>query len=220
MSRLFASGGQSFGTSASASVLPMNIQGWVSLGLTGLILLSKGLSRVFSTRIRKHQFFGIQPYLWSNYRICTWLLGKNSFDYYGRLLAKWWLCFLICCLFVKAFLPKSKHHLIFCLQSPLTDFGAQENKICHCFHFFSICPEVMGPDAIILVFWMLSFKPAFLLSSLTFIKRLLRSSSLSAIRWYHLPVWGYWYFSQQSWFQPGIRMMYSAYKLNKHGDST
>ena len=54
---LSASGGQSIG--ASASVLPMNIQGWFSLGLTGLILLSKGLARVLSrTIVRKHQFFG------------------------------------------------------------------------------------------------------------------------------------------------------------------
>ena len=49
MSQFFASGGQSIGVSASASVLPMNIQDWFPLGLTGLILLSKGLSRVFST---------------------------------------------------------------------------------------------------------------------------------------------------------------------------
>ena len=52
VSRFFASGGQSIGASASASVLPMNIQGWFPLGLTGLIsLLSKGLSRVFSSTI-------------------------------------------------------------------------------------------------------------------------------------------------------------------------
>ena len=59
MSRLFASGGPSIGASTSASVLPMNIQGWFPLGLTGLIsLLSKGLSRVFSsTTLRRHQFF-------------------------------------------------------------------------------------------------------------------------------------------------------------------
>ena len=57
---LFTSGGQSIGISASASVLSMNIQGWFPLGLTGLIsLLSKGLSRVFSsTAVQKHQFFG------------------------------------------------------------------------------------------------------------------------------------------------------------------
>ena len=58
----------------------------------------------------------------------------------------------------------------------------------------------MGPDAMILVFWVLSFKPTFSLSSFTFIKRLF-SSSLSAIGWCHLHIWGYWYLSQQSWFQ-------------------
>ena len=66
MSWLFPSGGQSIGS--SASVLPMKIQGWFPLGLTGLISLqSKGLSRVFSsTTIRKHQFFGSQSSLWFN----------------------------------------------------------------------------------------------------------------------------------------------------------
>ena len=78
MSCLFISGSQSIGVSASASVLPMNIQGWFPLGLTGLIsLLSKCLSRVFSsTTIRKHQFFGTQPSLWSNSHIHTWPLEK------------------------------------------------------------------------------------------------------------------------------------------------
>ena len=74
--QLFTSGGWSIG--ASASALPMRIQGWFPLGLTGLIsLLSKGLLRVFfSTRIWKHQFFGTQPSLWSNSHICTQLLDK------------------------------------------------------------------------------------------------------------------------------------------------
>ena len=78
MNWLFASGGQSIGASASASVFPMNIQGWFPLGLTGLISLqSKGLSRVFSnTTIQKHQCFGAQPSLWSNCHIHTWLLDK------------------------------------------------------------------------------------------------------------------------------------------------
>ena len=77
-SQLLASGGQSTGALASASVLPMNIQDWFALGLTGLIsLLSKGLSRVFSnTTVQKHQFFGAQPSLWSNSHIHTWLLEK------------------------------------------------------------------------------------------------------------------------------------------------
>ena len=62
MSQSFASGGQSIGASASASVLPMNIQDWFPLGWTGRISLqSKGLSRVFSnTTVEKHQFFGAQ----------------------------------------------------------------------------------------------------------------------------------------------------------------
>ena len=75
---LFASDGQSIGASASTSVLPMNIQGWFPLGLTGLISLqSKGLSRVFSnSTVQKHQFFDTQPSLWSNSHIYTWLLEK------------------------------------------------------------------------------------------------------------------------------------------------
>ena len=80
VSHFFASGGQSIGASASASVLPMNIQGWFPLGLTGLISLqSKGLSRVFSnTTVQKHQFFGAQLSLWSNSLIHTWLLENLS----------------------------------------------------------------------------------------------------------------------------------------------
>ena len=76
MSWLLASGGQSIG--ATASVLPMNSQGWFPLGWTGLISLqSKGLSRVFSsTTIWKHQFFSAQPSLWSNFHIHAWLPGK------------------------------------------------------------------------------------------------------------------------------------------------
>ena len=62
MSQFFASGSQSVATSASASVLPMNIEGWFPLRLTGWISLqSKGLSRIFSnTTVQKHQFFGTQ----------------------------------------------------------------------------------------------------------------------------------------------------------------
>ena len=77
-SQLFASGGQSIGTSASASVLPVHIKDWFPLGLTALIsLLSKGLSRVFSnTTVQKNQFFGIRPSFWSNSHIHTWLLEK------------------------------------------------------------------------------------------------------------------------------------------------
>ena len=72
VSWLLASGGQSTGASASASVLPMNIQGGLPFGVTGLISLqSKGLSRIFSsTTVQKHQFFNALPSLCSNFHIC------------------------------------------------------------------------------------------------------------------------------------------------------
>ena len=75
MSQLFPSCGQSTGASALASVLPMNIQGWFPLGLTGLISLqSRGLSRVFtSTTVQKHQFFSAQPSLWCYTIAPCWL---------------------------------------------------------------------------------------------------------------------------------------------------
>ena len=78
VSQFFTSGGQSIGISASASVLPVNIQDWFPLGLACLISLhSKGLSWVFSTTIvQKYQFFDAQLSLWSNSHIHTWLLEK------------------------------------------------------------------------------------------------------------------------------------------------
>ena len=71
MSKFFAPCGQSIGASASASVLPMNIQDWFPLGWNGWISLqSKGLSRIFSnTTVQKHQFFSAQFSLWSNSHI-------------------------------------------------------------------------------------------------------------------------------------------------------
>ena len=86
----------------------------------------------------------------------------------------------------------------------------------------SICHEVMGPDAMILVFWMLSFKPAFSFSSFTFIKSL---SSSSAFCCKGGVIWGYWYVSWKSWFQLVLHpawhftWMLSACKLNKQGDN-
>ena len=68
-------------------VLPMNIQGWFPLRLTGLVsLLSKGLSRVFSsTTIQNHKFFSAQPPLWSKFHFCPWLLEKPQLWLYGPL---------------------------------------------------------------------------------------------------------------------------------------
>ena len=96
-SQLFPSGGQSIGASASASVLPMNIQDWFPLGFTGLISLqSKRLSSVFSnTTVQKHQFFSAQlvygPNLmsiydyWKNhsfdYMVCCQICNFSTFQY-------------------------------------------------------------------------------------------------------------------------------------------
>ena len=78
MIQFFAAGGQSFGVSTSASVFPMNIQGWFPLVWTGWTFLqSKGLSRVFTnTTVQKRRFFGAQLSLWSNSHIHTRLLEK------------------------------------------------------------------------------------------------------------------------------------------------
>ena len=90
VSQFFASGGQSIGASASASVLPVNIKDWFALGWTGWIsLLSKGLSRVFSnTTVQKHQFSSLQLSSQSNSHIHTWLLEKPEPWLGGPLLAK------------------------------------------------------------------------------------------------------------------------------------
>ena len=112
MGCLFASDGQSIGASAWASVLPMDIQGWFPLGLTGLIsLLSKGLSGVFSsTTIWNHPFFGAQLSLWSNFHICMLLLKKiiafTILTFVGKLMS---LLFNMLSRFAVAFLPRSKH---------------------------------------------------------------------------------------------------------------
>ena len=89
---LFTSGGQSIGVSASASVLPMNIQGWFPWGLTSLISLqSKGLSRVFSnSTVWKHKFFSAQPSLWSNshlYMITGKTIALTLWTFVGKVVS-------------------------------------------------------------------------------------------------------------------------------------
>ena len=96
--------------------------------------------------------------------------------------------------FIIAFLPRSKHLLISWLQSPSAVIlePPKIKSLTVSIVSASICHEVMGLDAMIFVFWMLSFKPfqLFLLSSFTFIKRLFSSSSLSAIRVVSSVYWG------------------------------
>ena len=128
---------------------------------------------------------------------------------------------------VITFLLRSKRLLISCLQSPsaviLEPIKIKSATVSTVSP--SICHEIMGPDAMILVFWMLSFKPAFSLSSFTFIKRLFSSSSLSALRvvssaylrlLIFLPAILIPTYASSS---PVFLMMYSAYKLNKQGDN-
>ena len=125
VSQLFALGGRSIGTSASSSVLPVNIQGWFPLQMTGLIsLLSKGLPRVFSSiAVWRHQFFSVQPFWWSSSHIHTWLLKKLHTrasiiqTFVGKVMS---LLFNMLSRLVIAFLPRSKHLLISWLQSPST----------------------------------------------------------------------------------------------------
>ena len=94
VSQLLTLGGQSIG--ASATILPMNTQGWFPSGSTVLILQYNGLSRVFSNiTIWRHQFFGAQPALVSNSHIYTRLLEKPQLWLYRPLLANWYLCFII-----------------------------------------------------------------------------------------------------------------------------
>ena len=138
MCQLFTPSGQRTGASVSASVLPMNIQGWSPSGLIGFIsLLSKGLSRVFSsTAMWKHQFFGTQPSLWPNCHICTWLLEKaialTIQIFVGKVMS---LLFNTLSGFVKAFLPRSKCVLISWLQSPYLQLIRSEEEFnknsCH-----------------------------------------------------------------------------------------
>ena len=98
VSWLFASGDQSVGASALASVLPLNIQCWFPLELTGLIsLMLKGLLRVFSSiTVWKHQFFGAQPSLWSNSHVFIYMTtGKISIHDFHLFLKIWMLFFNI-----------------------------------------------------------------------------------------------------------------------------
>ena len=134
------------------------------------------------------------------------------------------LLFNILSRLVITFLPRSKRPLISWLQSPSAVI-LEPRKIKSDTVSSFICPEVMGLDAMILVFWMVSFKPTFSLSSFTFIKRPFSSSSLSAIRVVSSAYLGLLAFllviliPACASSSPAFHMMYSAYKLNKQGDN-
>ena len=130
-------------------------------------------------------------------------------------------------MFVIAFLPRSKHLLLSWLQSPLAVI-LEPKKIKSATVSIvspSICHEVMGLDTMIFIFWMLSFKPTFSLSSFTFTKRLFNYSSLSPIRVMSSEYPRLLIFLLAILMpacassSPLFLMMYSAYKLNKQGDN-
>ena len=137
-----------------------------------------------------------------------------------------YLLFNILSRLVIAFLPRSKNLLIPWLRSPSAVILEPKKikSLTVSTVSSSICHEVMGPDATVLVFWMLSFKPTFSLPSFTFIKRLF-SSSLSAITVVSSAYLRLLIFlptiliSACVSSSPAFHMMYSAYKLNKQGDN-
>ena len=146
----------------SALVLPMNTQDWFPLGWSGWISLqSKGLSKVISnTTVWKHKFFGTQPSLWSRWHLYM-TTGKTialtTWTFVSKVLS---LLFKTLSMFVIAFLPRSKCLLISCLQSPSAVIlePPKLKSVTVSIVSLSICHEVIGADAMILVFWMLHFK--------------------------------------------------------------
>ena len=171
MSQFFASDGQSIGVSASASILPISIQGWLPLGWTGWISLqSKGILRFSSPTSQfksinssalSQTLTSIHPYMTTGKTIA---LTRRTFV--GKVMS---LLFNMLSRLVITFLPRSKNLLISWLQSP-SSVILEPKKIKSLTVSIvspSICHEMMGPDAMILVFWMLSFKPTFSLFSFT-----------------------------------------------------
>ena len=117
MSQFFTLGGQSIEASASALVLPMNIQDWFPLGWTGWISLqSKGLSRAFSnTTVQKYQFFSTQLSFLHPYMTIGKTIALTRQTFVSKVMS---LLFNMLSKLVIAFLPRSKHLLISWLQSP------------------------------------------------------------------------------------------------------
>ena len=148
MSRFFTAGGQNIGVSASTSVLPMNIQNWFSLGWTGLISLqSKGLKSLLqyhsskATILWHSALFIVQlsrPYMTTGK---TGTLSRQTFA--GKVISLLFIMLL-------RLASSSKKQAFFNFMAAVTicsDFEAQESKVCHCFHYFSIylpCSDGIG----------------------------------------------------------------------------
>ena len=175
--------------------------------------------------IQRSAFFIVQlshPYMTTGKTITL-----TRWTLVGRVMS--WLFNMLSRLVI-AFLPRSKCLLVSWLQSPSAVIldppptHTHTNKITHCFHYFpSVCHDMMRPDAMILVFWMLSFKPVFSLSSFTFIKILFSSSLLSAISvvssaYLMLFLLAILILACDS-SSLAFYMIYSAYKLNNQSDN-
>ena len=209
----------------------MSIQEWFLLRLTGLIsLLSKGLSGIFSsTTVWRHQFFFSLPSLWQLTTVCDpW--ENHSLDYMdlcrqSNFNLGWQSNFNTLSRFAIAFLPRGNWVLISWLQSPSAVILEPKKRISVTTSTFSpsICHEVMGLDATVLVFLISSFKWALLLSSFTLIKRLFSSSWLSSIRVLSSAYLRLLIFSPPVLIQlvthPAWHLMCSVYRLNKQSDS-
>jgi len=157
ISQHFEWGGQSTGVSALVSFLPKKSQGWSPSEWTGWISLqSKGLSRVFSiTTVQKHQYFSTQPSSQSNSHTGK-TIALTRWIFVGKVIS---LLLNMLSRLVITLLPRSKHLLISWLQSPsaviLEPAKIKSDMVSTVSP--SISHEVMGPDDMIFVFWMLSF---------------------------------------------------------------
>ena len=165
-------------------------------------------------------FFIVQ--LSHSYMTTGKMMSLTVWTFVGKVMS---LLFNMLSSLVITFLPKNKHLLISWLQSPSAVILELKkiNSFTVCIVSPSICYEVMA--AMILVFWMLSFKPTFSLSSFTFIKRLFSSSLLSAIKLVSSAYLRLLIFLLAILIPAcassslAFYIMYSVYKLNKQGDS-
>ena len=166
MSQFFISDGQSIGALASASVLPMNIQDWFPLGWagwTGWTAIQGTLKSLLQHHSSKASTLWCSVFFIVQLSHPHMIIGKTIVltrqTFVSKVMS---LLFNKLSRLVIAFLPRSKRLLISWLQSPSSVILELKKKsVTVSVVSPSICHEVMGTDAMILVFWMLSFKPAF-----------------------------------------------------------
>ena len=200
MSRLFVSGDQNIGASVSASVLPMSIQGWFPLRL---ICCPRGSQESSPAPQFKDNNFSALCLLYGPALTIIHDYWKDRSRDYTDLCWQSNVFALQHTKFVTAFLPKSNYLLILWLQSSSTVILEPKKRKSVTASTFSpsICHEVMGLDAIILVFLIFSFKPAFFtLPPLSPSRGSLVPLHFMPLECYHLHIWGCGCFSGQSWF--------------------